>query len=352
MALRQLLNRSCNSPDAVFRTIRDFLSAVNGIDDFTAGGDNPGPGYEIVDESYASGDSTSTTADDWCVMRSPGEFGPWPHYVRLGFGTLRHDINAYLAWDSDAHTGMGGTGRTTNINHNGAGEVILYIYADLDEIHIVILPRGGSNWYWHPCGRIKPYMTFYSSDAVQVAEAITGGVDATVILPTWPAWAKVGGKIYLWDDLSLSEAEIVAADAAAQTITLSGQVGKRAGSWLAEDLLLFAGSSYNTSAGANNNLYGLPGRGGGSTVAMTAQLPSFPGIDDKYSIRYGCDIWVTQVPGSGGAGANGIRGRLANVRLTQAEPAGHGETWTDDEGNNWRLHTVYNKAVLAFREAD
>ncbi len=349
MALAQLLNRACNSPDAVFRTIRDFLlSDPDGIDDFGPSGNNPGPGYELVDASYASGNPADTTTGDWCVLRSHGEANTYPHYLRLSFGAAQHGINVALHWDSDEHVGYGLTTRNTNINHNGAGEVRLYIHADLDECHIIILPRATTTWFWHPCGRIKPDHTFYDGAAVQVSAAIAAGSDTTITLPSWPAWAEVGRKIYNWDTSGLHELEIVAASESTRVITVASSYDKAAGSWLAEDIFLYTVSSYNTAAGASNWLYGLPDRaaaasGSLAVAAFNGAFPGFSGTENKYNMRYGVDIWLHR--------AGEVRGRLGNARYSNQSPASPGEAWVDDKGQPWRLYTVYSGAGMAFREA-
>ena len=349
MALRQLINKSCNSPDAVFRTIRDFLAAANGIDDFGAGGPNPGPGYEIVDASYASGDPTSTTNGDWCVLRSHGEANSYPVYVRLNFGVSQHGINPYLHWDAENHVGALGMARNTNVYHNGAGEVLLWIYADLDEIHIVIRPQSGSNYFWHPCGRLKPDMLLYDGAAVRVEAAVEAGENTEIGLPSWPGWAEIGRKIYSWDASGLNVLTITGVDEARRVIAVDRSWAREAGSWLAEDLLLFAASAHNSTAGGSETLYMRPshldaeGAVSGS-VAGNAILPAVAGMDAKYGRRYGCDVWLQRT--------NEIRGRLANARSSRYSASPQGAAWTDDEGRGWRLHTVYNGSVMAFREAD
>lgn len=341
--LAQLLNRSCNSPDAVFRTLRDFLSATDGIDDFSPSGNNPGPGYELVDASYASGSPDDTTTGDWCVLRSHGEAGTYPTYIRLNFGATQHGINIGLGWDAASHVGFAFTNRQTNIYHNGVGNVGLYIYADLDEIHIVMLPRSSSNWYWHPCGRLKPGATFYDGSVVLVAEPIQAGADVEIAMPTWPGWAEVGRKIYSWDQSSIHELTIAAASEASRTIAVDTAYDKAAGSWLAEDLAIFTNSSHNSSA--TEGRWVIPPRIAPFTTAIAAytELPNMPGLDGKYGVRYGCDIWIR--------GTNEIRGTLTNARLSRYATAAQGEAWTDDEGQSWRLHTAYNGVVMAFREA-
>lgn len=347
MALRQLLNRSCNSPDAVFRTIRDFLVAQNGIDDFRPGGSNPGPGYEIVDASYASGDPTNTTSGDWCVMRSHGEANSYPVYMKLDFGATMHSLNPYLAWDSAGHSGNMGLARS-NVYHNGAGDVTLYIYADLDEIHIVIKPQSIANWYWSVCGRLKPGMTVYDGAALQVSSAIPAGANTTISMPSWPGWAEVGKKLYSWDASGLGEVEISDADVANLTVTLASSAARTAGSWLVEDAFVFAsagGTSGTAQAGGNNSLYGLPNRDGVTTAtAYTPILPAISGNDGKYGDRFTADIWI-QRDGE-------VRGRFALARVSRFAPSAQGEAWTDEAGNNWRLHTVFNNTGMAFREAD
>lgn len=351
MPLHQLLNRSCNSPDVVFRTIRDFLAAANGIEDFTLGGQCPGPGYNIVDASYASGDPGNTTANDWCVLKSTGEAHSYPVYIRLNFGATQHGINPYLHWDSDTHAGFGGIARTTNIYHNGAGDVLLNIYADLDEIHIVIKPRSVNNYYWHPCGRIKPDMLLYDGVALQCSSPITAGNGTVIPLPSWPAWAAVGRKIYNWDTTSLHELEITAIDTTGMTVTVAESFAKAAGSWLAEDVALYTATSHNADAagsGSTGALHILPTRAGAVTSAQTVMvMPNIVGQDDKYSNRYACDIWLSRTA----SGVNEVRGRLANARLSRAAASAQGEAWTDEDGLPWRLHTVYNGVTIAFREA-
>lgn len=344
MALCQLLNRACNSPDVVFRTLRDFLAAVDGIDDFTPAGDNPGPGYEIVDASYASGNPADTTTGDWCVLRSYGEAHSYPVYIQIVFGASQHSINPYLHWDTEAHTGSMGTTRWNNVNHNGAGDVLLYVYADLDEIHIVIKPRASNVWWWHPCGRIKSDQTFYNGVALQAAQPIATDTDVTISLPSWPEWAKVGRKIYNWDTVSIHELTISAVDEVSRTITVETAYSKAAGSWLVEDMLIFTNSAYNSKA--TEGRYAIPGR---NTAAPATQfsfgtaITPLPGWDVKYGIRLTSDIWMT--------GTNIVCGRLALVRQSRYAITNQGEPWTDDAGVSWRLHNVSDNVVLAFREA-
>ena len=349
MALRQLLNRSCNSPDAVFRTIRDFLAAANGIDDFTPAGDNPGPGYEIVDASYASGDPTNTTTNDWCVLKSNGEANTYPHYLHLKFGSLYHQLNPYLHWNTETHTGMGGMSYS-NVYHNGAGQVLLFLHADLDEAHIVIKPQGQANYYyWHGYGRLKPDHLAYSGAAAQAPGAIQAGTDVTITLDSWPDWAANGRKIYNWDSLGLHELTITATDQANRAITVQTAFAKAAGSWLAEDLLLFASRGYNYGAAAADIFSGLPRRSGSNPLnpaAMYVNLPSTnygSGVDSKYGERFGVAARI---------GCSGeYRGSLALMADSNTAPNAQAEAWTNVTGEAWRVYTVYNNRSIILREA-
>lgn len=361
MALCQLINQSFQSPDVCFRTIRDFLAGADGIDDFTPSGPNPGPGYEIVDASYASGDPADTTAGDWCVLKSNGEAGTYPLYLHFLFGTSRHRLTAWLGWDAENHMGNGpAIGSLNNIYHNGAGLGALYIHADLDEIHVIIRPQNSNNWYWHPFGRLKPDHTLYDGTAAQVAAVVEAGTDVTIALSAWPLWAEVGRKIYNWDEATglIHELEITAASEVARTITVAQAWAKAAGSWLAEDMLCFVG--YNDTpayASSSDSVTGVPRRSGLNLVERYAYRfginEQLPGMDMKYRHRALTDIWVMR-----GAGAESnapeMRGRLTLARQshTNLDPAGvQGVAMTDEAGENWRLYTVYSTRVIAFREA-
>lgn len=348
MALAQLLNRSCNSPDAVFRTIRDFLISANGIDDFTPSGNNPGPGYELVDASYASGDPDNTTTNDWCVLRSHGEAGTYPHYLRLVFGSTLHQIWLYLHWDAATHTGFAPVGTTNgNVYHNGAGQVAIWLHADLDEIHPVIRPQGQSYYYWTAFGRLKPDHLAYSGQAVQVAAAVEAGDDVVITLPSWPDWARVGRKVYNWDTASLHELEIAAASEAARTITVARSWAKNAGSWLTEDLLLFCHRSYNYGVRSNDIFAGLPPRSGAPATQQwywCGVLQSFWALDNKYGRHVTMTMPVMR--------ANEYRGSLALIRDAYRWGAANpGEAWTDEAGLPWRVYPAYSGSDIILREA-
>lgn len=360
MALCQLINQVFQSPDVCFRTIRDFLAAADGIDDFTPSGPNPGPGYEIVDESYNSGDPADTTADDWCVLKSKGEAGTYPIYLHFKFGTNYHRIGMYLGWDATAHRGIGANiGYNDNIYHNGAGLGVLYIHADLDEIHIVIKPQNVSSRYWCPFGRLKPDHLLYDGTAVLVAGVIAAGTDVTITLPSWPGWAEVGRKIYSWDEATgdLNELEITAASETAGTITVAQAWARAAGSWLAEDLFCFVGYDSSHSPGNGTSVYGIPRRAGTSLTSRYDYkflVNGYTvGVDGKYGRRLLTDILVLRGEGYESNGPE-MRGRLALARqsFNWLTPSGaQGVAMTDEAGQNWRLYTVYSDRVIAFREA-
>lgn len=357
MALRQLINQVYQSPDVCFRTIRDFLAGVDGIDDYTPSGANPGPGYEIVDEHYNSGNPADTTAGDWCVLKSNGEAGTYPHYLHFIFGTTRHKMTLYLGWDNDTHNGLGGPiGYYDNIYHNGAGLGTLYIHADLDECHIVIKPQDVTALYWHPFGRLKQDHTLYDGVPMRVVSPIAAGDEVTITLPNWPGWAAVGRKIYSWDDSgALNELTITAVNDNILTITVAQAWNRTAGSWLAEDVFFFAPyDSSNSPGSSTSNLYGLPRRVGVMTNQYTYALlvnNYTVGLDGKYDDRLLTDILVVRGWGYVTEGPE-MRGRLALARQSfNWLGESQGVPYTDNAGQNWRLYNVYYDRVIAFKEA-
>lgn len=358
MALAQLLGASLNSEAKVFMTIRDFLAAADGIDDYTPSGPNPGPGWEIVDESYASGDPMNPTSNDWCVLRSFGEAEAYPVYIKLTFGATYHGISAYLAWDEGLQVGLVGVSQTENIRHLGAGEVLLYIHADLDEIHIVIKPRGVTDYFWSAHGRIKPNLLTYDGAALQVAGAVQAGSGVVIPLPSWPGWAVPGRKIYHWDATSIHELTITAADDAAQTITVETAYNKAAASWLAEDLFVFVFSGSTATLNGNSGFAGVPSRqsaGSSITCGNSALSMRYGYNDGKYGDRFSADIWLY----NDNQNNPQCRGRLGLLRATAPLATGSGQAvaWQDEERQNWRLYRIYNvpsgspQAALALREA-
>ena len=354
MALCQLVNQGFQSPDVCYRTIRDFLAAADGIDDFTPSGPNPGPGYEIADASYASGDPADTTAGDWCVLKSSGEAGTYPHYLLFTFGTLVHKIVMYPGWDATTHRGTGPiNGYEENIYHNGAGLGTLYIHADLDEIHIIIRPQATTTYYRHPFGRLKPDHLFYDGEAVRVAGAIGAGANVTLNLPVWPGWARAGGKIYNWDANDYRELTITAASEAARTITAAQAWDMSPGSWLAEDVFFFVGiNRYHAPGGGYASVYGRPSRSLDASQQIQYALnvcEYMPGNDIKYGERVLADIWVARQYYQQGE----MRGRLALARGSHTALGNNeqGVAWTDENGENWRIYSINSQRVIAFREA-
>lgn len=344
MALAQLLGASLNSEAKVFMTIRDFLAAANGIDDYSPSGPNPGPGYEIVDESYASS-ATDPSSGDWCVLRSFGEAGSYPVYHRLSFGATSHGLGTWLHWDVATHTGVMGANTGSMIHHNGAGDVLLYIHADLDEAHIIIKPRALSFYYWTPFGRIKPNCLTYDGTAVQLVAPLEMGDNVDIALHTWPPWAAVGKKIYNWDTFGIHELAISAVDAVSRTITVDKAYPKYVESWLAEDVCVYTYYSYSADL-TSDGIVAVPNRTSlytstrcyGTPLSATDML-----IDSKYGDRYAADVWI-------GAGGN-LRGRFGLLRTTGVI-TGQSVAWQDEDGNAWRLYKPYNSPrYIALREA-
>lgn len=349
MARRQLINRYCNSPDAVFRTIRDFLSASDGIDDFSLTGDNPGPGYEIIDSSYTSGDPGNTTSGDWFVLRSYGEGNTYPVYLYFEFGAQYHTMRPYLHWDPEAHAGRLGVNSTNNVYHNGAGDVIVYIYADLIAVDVVIKPRAVTNYYWNVCGRINESDTLYDGSVAQSSIEIPAGDNVAVSLPFLPTWARVGAKIYCWGTnqsgvWTISELSISGIDAQTSTITVSNDVNYQSGAYMTEDLTIYCNAGGQHNVGTTSSFTCFPGRGNVSAQSPgNAVVPGISGKDGKYGDRFACDIWLN--------GTAELRGILSNVRLTRETVSTQGQAWVDQDGIPWRLHTVHSGVPLAFREA-
>lgn len=297
-----------------------------------------------------------TPRHDWCVLRSNGEAGTYPHYLRMRFGATVHNISLYLHWDAETHSGWAevgptGSGSTVgNVYHNGAGQVLLWLHADLDEIHLIIKPQAQNNHYWTAYGRLKPDHLCYSGQAVQVPAAIEAGEGVVIALPSWPDWAEVGRKIYNWDTASLHELTITAVNEATRTITVAAAYNKASGSWLVEDMLLFCHRSYGYQVRGNDILTGLPQRANtaqgqpGQNNYYVSNLYYLWSVDGKYDKKLSYDILIFR--------QNEFRGRLALMRdAYQWGTTGQGLAWEDETGQPWRVYTAYNSNNIILKES-
>ena len=380
MLLEQdILNNPCVES---FRYIRDVLSSRNGIADFSPGGPNPGPGYEIVDEYYASSDADAPGDGDWCVLRSFGEAGTYPHYLTLICYTYpEHSMTTSLYWNVDTHKQYISACLTTNrknIFHGGiSGKIRLSIYADLDECHILTNGRNGFLWDWSVFGRISPDNLMYDGTAVQVVAKINGRLQ----LPSWPSWAAEGKRVFIWGydntngEAFILQALITDADEATRTIvmgTLNGATIGDVSYWITEDLCIFSThepyNPINFYYSSDNIVYqsyaALPYCSGPiqpytrtravqAVAAELAYLTYLIGVfnykqtyDHKYIQQFHTDLILI-----GYSNINAVYGRLKIPKIlsfyNRENNALYNE-YTDGNGNIWRSYRITQGLDRAF----
>lgn len=336
MARKQILQVACSNPVAAFRHIKDFLLARNGIADYST----TGVGWTVADSSFAGGSENAPATNDWVVLASNGEASTYPTYLKLTCTSGNLEARMYLLWDATNHTGMVEAWSATNIN-NGATTCSLSVFASLDYAHIVVQPSGSNYWYWCPLGRISADLLAYDGVAVQTTAAATAGSSVVISCASIPAAWVVGTKLYCWSAAGIEEITISAINA--NTITVAGlAVARPVGSWLVEDMCIFAGES---AQGSTIYITGAPSR-----VLLTTDIRTYLRYggastyadDAKYGDRVAEHIAVTTT--------NQQRGMMPGVLATTTIPTPY-TAWTERRsGRRFRLVMAYSNINLAFEE--
>lgn len=338
MARKQILQVACSNPVAAFRHIKDFLLARNGIADYST----TGVGWTVADSSFAGGSENAPATNDWVVLASNGEASTYPTYLKLTCTSGNLEARMYLLWDATNHTGMVEAWSATNIN-NGATTCSLSVFASLDYAHIVVQPSGSNYWYWCPLGRISADLLAYDGEAVQSTAAASAGSNVVITCASIPTVWVVGTKLYCWSAAGIEEVTIGAIDAETNTITVAGlAVARPVGSWLVEDMCIFAGES---AQGSTIYITGAPSR-----VLLTADIRTYLRYggastyadDAKYGDRVAEHIAVTTT--------NQQRGMMPGVLATTTIPTPY-TAWTERRsGRRFRLVMAYSNINLAFEE--
>ena len=338
MARKQILQVACSNPVAAFRHIKDFLLGRHGIADYSVSG----VGWTVTDSSYAGDDQDAPVANDWVVLASNGEASTYPTYLKLTCTSGNLDARMYLLWDATNHTGLVEAWGATNIG-NGATTCSLSVFASLDYAHIVVRPSGSNYWYWCPLGRITTDLLAYDGAAVQSTAAASAGSNVVIACASIPAVWVVGTKLYCWSAAGIEEVTIIAIDVGVDTITVANlAVAKPAGSWLAEDVCIFAGES---ALASTTYITGAPSR-----VLLTEDIrtylkyggASFYADDAKYGDRVAEHMAITTT--------NQQRGMMPGLLVTTTIPTQY-TAWTERRsGRRFRLVMAYSGINLAFEE--
>ena len=205
----------------------------------------------------------------------------------------------------------------------------------------MVRPSGSNYWYWCPLGRISADLLAYDGEAAQSTAAASAGSNVVITCASIPTVWVVGTKLYCWSAAGIEEITISAIDA--NTITVAGlAVARPAGSWLAEDVCIFAGESALSST---TFVTGAPSR---ASLAADIRIylkyggASLYADDAKYGDRVAEHMAITTT--------NQQRGMMPGLLVTTTIPTQY-TAWTERRsGRRFRLVMAYSGINLAFEE--
>ena len=252
MAYRNLvaenLTPGATSEAEWFMRMRDFVCKRNATYDYST----TGIGWTLYDWSYAVNENNAAI-NDWIVLYSAGELGVDKMYYKI---TLIQDyitIWGYQSWNSSTNTGVGAYYRD-NAMQIGADPEQIYIYGDLDFVHLVAVGvAANTNWY---CGAFGMLETNYliplegvdTPRNVQICStSLTAGSAVSIVVPNSSSnlW-RVGNSIIIMDDTYLEKITVITNDGAG-TITANLTNSYSAGSKICVSFPYFVAGQNTTN---------------------------------------------------------------------------------------------------------
>lgn len=343
MARKNLIAVNCASIDEVFRHIKDWLCARNGIVDYSASG----LGWTLHDSSFAV-NQDAPAANDWIVISSTGENGKQNLYYRMLFTTLASSIirtRSGLHWNpsTDAWAQPYPNADVSGGPTTGSS-FILYIYGSLDQFSIII--GNGTTLYGRHYGLQED--TFHDSTIAITTGDVAAGTGVVIPVDAVPASWSVGKSVIVRNLATIEKTTITAISGLNVTMTLANAYP--AGARIARDYGTFiSASTYFVSLGhgqinhsgtvgsVNNDL-------DGNFLSETLLAGDSDSMNSCHSTEY-TELYDTN--GTPGGRYGRITKDMLNVSSTGTVS---GTVYSDDlTGDNYRALLVNSKMYL-FRE--
>lgn len=236
---KNLISVTCASAVEVYRHVLDFITARNGIADYSTSG----LGW-ILHDSRFSVNRDSPTVDDWAVITSPGENGRQALYYRLLYSTLANSIirtRAGLSWNATSNAWVSGFPTADQSSGPTSGTAFaVWIYGDLDHINIII--GNGSINYGRAFGLLDG--TPHSAEVALTTAAVSAGSNVVIPLDVVPPAWTLGDTLYVRSAASIEQVTLAALGAGQITVAALGNT-YGAGSAVAGDYAPFVSYSSN-----------------------------------------------------------------------------------------------------------
>lgn len=212
MAYKSLTSLALSNSMDAFQRMRDFMCSRGTYA-------STGAGWTYHDSHYDISE-TSISVDDYFVMYSTGEDGLRSIYVKVLYKASYIDVTGYLYWNNSTHAGVLMYGAINSYNNPSATNLILWIYADLDEfIFITRYPSLGVtyNTYggWMPDSAIDQTVTTHAS-------SIASGGPRTVTFTSVPGTWATNTELFVWDNSAIEK--VIITGIAGNDVTFSNFV--------------------------------------------------------------------------------------------------------------------------------
>lgn len=242
MAYRNLVEIACADKSELFKRMRDFICRRNGSYDYSASG----IGWTLHDAVYAANENTPQ-ANDYFVVKSTGENGKDDLYFKITFTSTGITMNGYLYWNNSTHVGVTAFyASPTEFVPLAAQAPVLWVYGDLDEVHVFIHQTTADTSAYHGCFG-KTCDTMYGNVPGICSGSVSAGSSVVVAVDAIPPTLVAGRKCFIKDNAHIEFVTITSIDTGNKTITISSLSYSYTNPKIFADLCYFA-SGYGANS--------------------------------------------------------------------------------------------------------
>lgn len=347
MAYVNLIDATIITKAELFCRLRDFICKRNGTYDYSS----TGIGWTLFDASYAV-DEDNPQLNDWFVIYSPGESGNEDLFFHFSWVSSHINVKGYQAWNPSTNTGSSRYYcNSSNLQFWEAyTNMDLCIHGDLDFVFACIEYAGGT-YYPLTFGKLEPPNATLDTDTATCSTTLTAGSDVSIVLDVVPSGWYEGCEVEIrtthTDNVSTVYMEhIVVKTISGNTITADLSYNYTSGAKLSAFNCYYAqGGTQFMNAGycMFTPAEGVNPGGGLYNLSLISTAVDPCDFEDRYVLS---QIFF-QATTTGWPLAVFKHIRFLGVITS---PMIVGDRVVDQNGDYWRIYTVYSAKYIAVRE--